>query len=98
MRGFCTKDCINLSRGVTGKMDIKNRHAKMKDLEKVIQFAVQESCMTASAMMTILAEMLVERGIASADEINVRLAADKIEEKKAELEQYLAGSEGRYER
>lgn len=54
--------------------------------------------MTASAMMTILAEMLVERGIASADEINVRLAADKIEEKKAELEQYLAGSEGRYER
>lgn len=68
---------------------IKNRHAKIKDLDKVYSASVMEANLASSAMVTILANVLIDKGIMVKAEVEALLSDEKITAQKEQLRQYL---------
>ena len=68
---------------------IKNRHAKIKDLDKVYRASVMEANLASSAMVTILGNVLIDKGIMVKAEVEALLSDEKITAQKEQLRQYL---------
>lgn len=68
---------------------IKNRHAKIKDLDKVYSASVMEANLASSAMVKILANVLIDKGIMVKAEVEALLSDEKITAQKEQLRQYL---------
>lgn len=70
---------------------VKNRHAKMKDMGRIYSAATSEANLTASAMITILANMLIDKHIFTAGEIEAYLSEEKICEMREIIRVQLSG-------
>lgn len=68
---------------------IKNRHAKIKDLDKVYSASVMEANLASSAMVTILANVLIDKGIMVNAEVEELLSEEKILLQKEMIRQKL---------
>lgn len=62
-----------------------NSNAKIRDIKTVYNLSVKESNLATSAMLTILCDILIRKGIVTADEISTLLATEKI----VQMQEYL---------
>lgn len=58
----------------------ENTNAKMSDIAEVYQAAVGESNLVTSAIVTLLCDILIRKGIVVEDEIETLLSTEKINE------------------
>lgn len=69
---------------------VKNRYAKMDDIRKLYSATTLEANLTASAMITILSNMLVDKGIFTVDEIEAYLSDEHIRAMREVIRQQIS--------